>query len=164
MVTSDFYVLLGLAATALAVWLLRLRLHAPKRTMRALNRNQQQALQALEERGFTLVAASFEIPMTLVVADRSYREAVKADLVVRKAGRRYVVLLSSDLAGGRINTAWRRRYLMSMMWAFRPYAFLIFSSEKAAWREVRVSTPGVPTWILPLLAGLLLGVVLGIRL
>ncbi len=164
MVTGDFYVLLALAAAALAVWLLRARLHAPRRTAQALNRTQEQALQALEERGFTLVAASSEIPMTMVVDDRSYREVVKADLVVRRAGRRYVVLLGSDLAGGRTNTAWRRRYLMSMMWAFRPYAFLIFSSEKATWRQVRVSTPGVPAWILPLLVGLLFGVVVGIRL
>ncbi len=160
----DQLVLAGLAMAGVALWWIRKRPLGTLGSSGQLTRSQEKAWEKLKDAGFGLVAGSPATAVAMTVDGRSYDEDARADLLVRRNGRTYIVLMGADLRGARLNTQRHRQQLMALTYAFRPYGTLIYNPDKDTWREVRIAIRGVPGWILPSIAGLLVGLVLGLRI
>lgn len=159
---TDYYVLLALAAVLVLVWVLR---RPGLRTRRPgdLSGKAAKAWQHLSQKGYSYAGAEPRASVGLRVDGRVQETEVRADLLVRRWGRRYVVLTDRQLLRGRLQSLKARHQLMSILWAFGAHAIILYNPGTDTAREIRMWVREYPRWFWPLAAGLGAGIALGYR-
>lgn len=125
------------AAQATAAWLSRWtrRRRILSRVARA-GEGEREAANYLQNAGFSVLGTQVASSYTLLVDDRPVPIDVRADLVVEKGARRFVVEVKTGAVATRLDTPATRRQLLEYQLAFDVDGVLLFDAEASALRVV----------------------------
>ncbi len=152
------------AAQAAGAWLARFarRRRILARVARA-GEGEREAAIYLRDAGFTVQGAQVASTYTLLVDGEPMPIDVRADLVVAKGARRFVVEVKTGKVAPRLDTPATRRQLLEYQLAFDVDGVLLFDAEACALRTIAFPEPPARSqrrtggWIVPVLAMLLAG-------
>ena len=97
---------------------------------------EREAARYLQNAGFTVLGAQVASTYTLLVDDAAMSIDVRADLVVTKDERRFVVEVKTGKVAPRLDTPATRRQLLEYQLAFDVDGVLLFDAEAEALRTV----------------------------
>jgi hypothetical protein len=149
-------------AQAAAAWLTRLlrRRRILSRVSRAGD-GEREAARYLQDTGFTILGTQVASTYTLTVDDAPMAIDVRADLVVEKGARRFVVEVKTGKVAPRLDTPATRRQLLEYQLAFEVDGVLLFDAEARALRTVTFPDArpprGTSGWLVLVLALLAAG-------
>lgn len=96
------------------------------------------AAEMLQEHGYRVTARAAVKFIDFDIGGRDHRQRVKADLVVRRGLKKFVVEVNAKAAGGVRNADIRRR-LLEYQVAFGPDGILAVDLDRGTIREIRIS-------------------------
>lgn len=143
MYTSDYIILALLAG----IWLVYIITRGVQRRrlaarMAQASRRVNSAVEHLQTAGYAIEDVDRRVPVQTVVDGRTYRSQVEADYLVRRGGRRFVVVTSGGQTE-RVTNRKSRSRLLEYYTAFRPNGgILLLDTEKGKVRNIQVKVPG----------------------
>lgn len=102
---------------------------------------EREAARYLQNTGFTIVGTQVAATYTLTVDDAPMPVDVRADLVVKKGARRFVVEVKTGKVAPRLDTPATRRQLLEYQLAFDVDGVLLFDAEASALRTITFPDP-----------------------
>ena len=122
---------------AMVAWLSRFlrRRRILSRIARA-GEGEREAARYLQDTGFTILGTQVASTYTLTVDDAPMPVEVRADLIVQKHARSFVVEVKTGKVAPRLDTAATRRQLLEYQLAFDVDGVLLFDAEAAALRTI----------------------------
>jgi len=142
------FIILGIIIAGYLLYL-RLKSRQPRKkfatqgTREELNRNETEALKALQEKGYVLHVIHPEMPVTLTVDNHKQKTFLHTgNFTVRRRGRTYLVKLikgnqTSPLASNDV----RKNMLLDQLF-FLPAGILVYNVDNKQWQEVHFSWGG----------------------
>lgn len=128
-----------LAARALARW--RARARVRRRWIRAVA-GEVEAEDLLAERGFAILDRQAGLVWSIECDGEPHPVELRADLLVERAGRRYVAEVKTGLSAPLLSNAATRRQLLEYCVAYQVESVLLVDVEEQAIREVTFRVSG----------------------
>ncbi len=157
------------AAQAFSSWISRFirRRRILSRVARAGGGEKEAAIY-LQDAGFIVLGTQVASTYTLTVDERPMDIDVRADLVVEKGARRFVVEVKTGKLAPRLDTPATRRQLLEYQLAFEVDGVLLFDAEARALRAISFperaarSSRGKSGWLVLAIAALAVALTVGL--
>jgi len=136
-------IIIGIAFGTFAVLLLRKQWHnfRLRRKMARARQGETDALHFLAANGFELLATQKRLPLITYLDDEAIESYVRADYLVRRDGRTYVVEVKTGQEAPKVTTAATRRQLLEYYFAYQPDGILLLDMTHHQLQEVRFAVP-----------------------
>ena len=125
---------MGLAVIVAIVWVRR---GSGRISTQKQSRSNPKALELLAEAGYEVVKTKPVVSVQMEIDDRPNPFEIKADYLVARSGRRYVVLLRRDNKSARLQSKLWRNALLRDVLAFEAAGILVLNLEKETLHVVR---------------------------
>ena len=102
---------------------------------------EREAAEYMQNAGFTVLGAQVASSYVLLVNDEPQPVELRADLIVEKRSRRFVVEVKTGRVAPRLDTASTRRQLLEYQLAFDVDGVLLFDADSATLRSVEFPEP-----------------------
>lgn len=133
-----------LVQTARLAWLRRRPGRRARARLERALKGEHDAERLLERQGFAIEARQAPAELELRVDGASVQVGVRADLIVRRRGERFVAEVKTGKLAPRIQHAATRRQLLEYTLAFDVDGVLLVDAEAGLVQRVEFPTPGAP--------------------
>ncbi|NMA54635.1 MAG: hypothetical protein GX952_01725 [Firmicutes bacterium] len=103
-------------------------------------RSEEEAANLLERQGFQIVSRQPTASSLVYINGKPRTTTIRADFIVKKGWRKYVVEVKSGHTHSRL-TARTRRQLLEYQLAFRANSILLVNMNKKTWQEISFCWP-----------------------
>lgn len=143
METGDLIILAVVAGVLVAVWVQRFLLHRKRlRVSRKAIRGEKKARELLERNGYRVLEKQLTGKIVYYIDDEPKESSVRADLMVKKNGKHYLVeIKTGDQANPKLPAV--RRQMMEYDRVFSPHGILFVDMEKSRIQSVRFDQKGM---------------------
>jgi len=116
-----------------------------KKWLRKAKKAEREALFFLERKGYQIVAQQLSKPIKIYLNGKAHESTIRADLLVRKGWKTYIVEVKSGQQGsGTLPNV--RRQLLEYALVFRPSGMLLLDMEHARLKKVEFDYERRATW------------------
>lgn len=131
------WIIIGAVATAAYLKHLK-KLKIKKRIYKA-KKSELKAMELLKKNGFEIVDIQKESYYTILIDDKPYKAAVKADMIVKKGNKTFVAEVKSGEFSPSPRFIDTRRQLLEYYLVYRPGGLLLVDMEREKIRKVEYS-------------------------
>ncbi|NLJ81451.1 MAG: hypothetical protein GX335_10590 [Firmicutes bacterium] len=111
-----------------------------KRRLAGAKRSEEEAAKLLEQQGFRIICRQPAATSRVYVDGKERTTTIRADFIIKRGWRKYVVEVKSGRTAPRLN-ARTRRQLLEYQLAFRAHSILLVDMRTRTWREVAFRWP-----------------------
>lgn len=106
-----------------------------KRMLKTARKGEKEAISFLNKAGYDIIGIQEKQPIVIYIDGKGYSSYVRADYIVKKTGKKYVVEVKTGKKT-RATTALVRRQLLEYYLVFNPHGILLLDMENGTLKKI----------------------------